>query len=390
MNQEAIGKFIATCRKEVNMTQKELAEKLGVIDKTVSRWENGYNLPDISLFEPLCEILNIDVIELLNAKKMNEKTKEEVNNTVMNIVEISNKKIVDQKKSTTTRSFVYTVFISLIAFVLVWIFVFSKEKGNDKVAVVPQGPLAKYQDAVAVKEKSDGWVCTFVLGGYLHQEGVRSYEYDCYNLKHPELTNFLTDNEIISTDNMYLELYPTTLPRYSHNLEYIGDIIQIAEYFSQKNYASIITIEDLEGLELSKINKEEVFALFNQAIQIEKYETYGNYANINPYENIHISEVMNGYQWQLGYILSHGYISYVDIHLLIDGEYLVDIVENGNATNEQKTLYDTIQKIETYIMENQLFEVDSSLPRIENAELLEKLFESINTLQKENLAQGRY
>ena len=384
MNQEAIGKFIATCRKEVNMTQKELAEGLGVIDKTVSRWENGYNLPDISLFEPLCEILNIDVIELLNAKKMNEKTEEEVKNTVMNIVEISNKKIVDQKRVTTTKGFVYTLIISIISFALVWLFVFSKEKVNERVPVTPQGPLQKYQNVIAVKEKSDGWVCVFEINSYLHQKEGAWYGFDCYNLKYSELPGFYTEGKLVNTSDMDLEFYPSPFPRYIHSFEYIGDILRINEYFSQKEYDRVITIEDLKNLELSKIDKQEVLALFNQVIQTPKPETFGNYANIYIEANIHTSKILDSYQWKLGYILNHGHISYVDINLVIGGEYLVDIVEKGSATDEQKSIYDTIEKIKEYVMENQLFELDSSLPRIENIELLEEIFESINTLQKEN------
>lgn len=70
MDQEKIGKFIAKCRKENKLTQAQLAEKLNVSDKSISRWENGKTMPDISLFEPLCEILNISIIELLKAKKI--------------------------------------------------------------------------------------------------------------------------------------------------------------------------------------------------------------------------------------------------------------------------------------------------------------------------------
>ncbi len=70
MNQDKIGKFIATLRKEQKLTQEELAEKLGVTDKSVSRWENGKNMPDVSLFESLCKELNISVNELLKGEKI--------------------------------------------------------------------------------------------------------------------------------------------------------------------------------------------------------------------------------------------------------------------------------------------------------------------------------
>ncbi len=72
MNQEKIGKFIADTRKDKKMTQTELAEKLGVTDRSVSNWENGKNMPDLSLFKPLCEILDITINELLSGEKLNK------------------------------------------------------------------------------------------------------------------------------------------------------------------------------------------------------------------------------------------------------------------------------------------------------------------------------
>lgn len=70
MDNITIGKFIAQCRKEKNMTQAQLAEKLSVSDKSVSRWENGRTMPDISLYQPLCDILDISVSELLYGRHM--------------------------------------------------------------------------------------------------------------------------------------------------------------------------------------------------------------------------------------------------------------------------------------------------------------------------------
>lgn len=72
MDQEKIGRFIASCRKELNLTQEQVAEKLGVSNKTVSRWENGNGFPDVSLLQPLCELLNISVNELLVGEKIPE------------------------------------------------------------------------------------------------------------------------------------------------------------------------------------------------------------------------------------------------------------------------------------------------------------------------------
>lgn len=78
MNQEKIGLFIAKCRREKNMTQEDLAEKLGVSNKSISRWENGKTMMDISLFEPLCNELDISIIELLNGERVNDKKKDKL------------------------------------------------------------------------------------------------------------------------------------------------------------------------------------------------------------------------------------------------------------------------------------------------------------------------
>lgn len=70
MDQVKIGKFIAQTRKEKGLTQRELADKLFISDKTVSKWECGNGLPEISLMMPLCEILGITVNELLTGKRL--------------------------------------------------------------------------------------------------------------------------------------------------------------------------------------------------------------------------------------------------------------------------------------------------------------------------------
>ena len=71
MNQEKIGKFIATCRKDLNLTQEGLAEKLGITKNAVSKWERGLSFPDVSLYKRICKELNISIEELINGEKDN-------------------------------------------------------------------------------------------------------------------------------------------------------------------------------------------------------------------------------------------------------------------------------------------------------------------------------
>jgi len=72
MDQQAIGRFISCCRNEKGLTQAQLAEMLGVSDKSISRWENGKTMPDISLYEPLCNALDVKISELLYARRMTD------------------------------------------------------------------------------------------------------------------------------------------------------------------------------------------------------------------------------------------------------------------------------------------------------------------------------
>lgn len=69
MNQIAIGNFIGKKRKELNLTQAQLAEKLGVSNKTVSKWENGKCMPDYGIIQPLCAELGISVSELMDGEE---------------------------------------------------------------------------------------------------------------------------------------------------------------------------------------------------------------------------------------------------------------------------------------------------------------------------------
>ena len=72
MDQVKTGRFIAARRRSLGLTQRELAEKLSVSDKTVSKWECGNGLPEVSLMLPLCELLGINVNELLTGEMLDD------------------------------------------------------------------------------------------------------------------------------------------------------------------------------------------------------------------------------------------------------------------------------------------------------------------------------
>ena len=90
MNQEKIGKFIAICRKEQNFTQEQLAEQLGVSNKSISRWETGNSMPDYSILSDLCKKLNISINELFSCERLtNNKYKEKADENLLTALENS-------------------------------------------------------------------------------------------------------------------------------------------------------------------------------------------------------------------------------------------------------------------------------------------------------------
>ena len=97
MNQEKIGKFIAKVRKEKNITQQELANKLNITDRAISHWENGRSMPDAGIMLELCKLLDINVNELLSAKKIiKESYNEQAEENLLEMrreIESKNKKI---------------------------------------------------------------------------------------------------------------------------------------------------------------------------------------------------------------------------------------------------------------------------------------------------------
>lgn len=83
MDNKKTGIFIAERRKELGYNQKELAEKLNITDKAVSKWETGRSVPDVSLLMPLAEILDTSVIEILNGEKISEEKLTDVSDKII-------------------------------------------------------------------------------------------------------------------------------------------------------------------------------------------------------------------------------------------------------------------------------------------------------------------
>ena len=90
MDQQKIGQFLRECRKEKGITQEQLAEMLSVTNRSVSRWENGSNLPDLDILIEMADYYDVELRELLDGERKSEKMNKELEETVLKVAEYSN------------------------------------------------------------------------------------------------------------------------------------------------------------------------------------------------------------------------------------------------------------------------------------------------------------
>ena len=114
MNQVKIGKFIADKRKEKKLTQQQLAEKLGVSDRAISNWDNGKNMPDISLFPIISKELDVTVNDLMSGEKVDKKEYQE--KFEENIIYTIDKTV--KKENKFLKIILWTIFSFIFLFVM--------------------------------------------------------------------------------------------------------------------------------------------------------------------------------------------------------------------------------------------------------------------------------
>lgn len=119
MEQKKIGLFLKKLRNENNLTQEILAEKLNVSSRTVSRWETGSNMPDISMLVELSEFYQIRIPEIIDGERKSEKMNQETRDTAVKIAEYSNNKgKIEKRKLISYLLGIFGVFIIISAFAI--------------------------------------------------------------------------------------------------------------------------------------------------------------------------------------------------------------------------------------------------------------------------------
>jgi len=157
MDPKRTGQVISTARKNNNMTQKDLADKLFVTDKAVSKWERGICFPDISVLIPLTEVLNINLYDLLRGE--NKMNKKEVEETLKNTIDYSNKEIKKNKKRTLKISIILIILIIIVSSIVNVSISKNKEEkllkqivANDKMPKITE--YVDYKTSIKAKKKT--------------------------------------------------------------------------------------------------------------------------------------------------------------------------------------------------------------------------------------------
>lgn len=114
MNQESIGKFMAALRKEKNLTQEQFAELLGVSNRTISRWETGRCMPDLSLLQIISDNLGVSVSELLNGRRMSEEEMVVLRDSINAVLELS-----EREKNMKKRKINVYIISGIFCFIIV-------------------------------------------------------------------------------------------------------------------------------------------------------------------------------------------------------------------------------------------------------------------------------
>ena len=121
MDQVKIGKFIADLRKEKGLTQRELAETMGVSDKTISKWECGNGMPEMSMLMPLCRVLGINVNELLSGERLSEDSySRKAEENIMNLIQEKEERNRQSKRQVIGAVFTILLPVFVVLLAIVW------------------------------------------------------------------------------------------------------------------------------------------------------------------------------------------------------------------------------------------------------------------------------
>ena len=263
MNQEKIGNFISENRKKLNMTQEQLAEKMNVSKNAVSKWERGLNLPDASIMEDLCKILNITLNELFKGEYKNL----EIRN-LYKIYETKNEKIVAVDNA--TYKFESGCFYAIMGHSgsgkSTWLNILGTlDKQTSGEYLINGENISNYDDVVlsAIRMRGIG----FIFQNYSLDPNLKSFE----NVMLPMYINNAIKNENRKARAIKLLEYVNLDDRINHYPKELsgGEQQRVAIARALANDPKVIIADEPTG-NLDETNEEIIFSILKKLSQMDK------------------------------------------------------------------------------------------------------------------------
>ena len=302
MNTCEFGKFLCQLRKEKGLTQLQLAEKLNVTDKAVSRWETGKNYPDIEMFEGLAAVLDVSISELLEGKRIEKG----------NLLGVSEEHIVKQIKTNKKSIKKYRIIICIVVIVAVVSACISMRENGVFDGVIYNKIDCYSNDVLTIMNNIDGYISQ-------RPESKGEFIIDCgfFFIEHDKTTNdiFYLSGTCENGRGFYVNtLYDEKNPENSNCF--------IGEFRENQKCADGIPFNDLKHI----VSQLDLFSFSyheKYEIRIDDVYTYNN-KNLNP----------NDYQKSIEkFIFENGVLQKYTQDILT-GKYLlitVQGIDNGNG-----------------------------------------------------------
>ena len=265
MNTQAFGRFISELRKEKGMTQLQLAEKLNVTDKAVSRWETGKNFPDIEIFEDLSKVLEVSVSELLEGKRIE---KEE-------LIIVSEENVVKQIKKNKKHKKIYSVIISVVTvFAIIFGYLALENSGLFDGVIYYKIPCYS-NDVLTIMNTVDGYISqdSDAQGEFIINNGFFFLEGDKTTRDIFYLSGTCENGRSFYINTHYYEETP------EKNYSFIGEFRENSEraegmpFKDLKQVVAQLDLSSLPDFEKYEINTEGIVTYDNRDLEINEYQS---------------------------------------------------------------------------------------------------------------------
>lgn len=301
MNTEKIGNFIKEKRKEKNLTQKELAIKLNITDRAVSKWERGLGCPDVSLLENLSKVLDVSIVEILNGEDLKEEIKNKHIINSINYSKESYKLKIKSNLNVILTSIIFFVSSLLIVFNINNYYKLNKKYKIDDYSVINKDKYDKYYNIIINNQ-----------GKYTNEE-------------YKKIINYVKDSKE-RIDKLYNDYYDkkyyTMKDYYKFKEKYYNDIFMYHKIRQNNNSLYYI---------LLKYNNNE--KIFSNMIKYEKLFDI----NYNTFNSI-LKQIDDSYKYDISNkpfdIIQSRIISYINWYCINEEGLFKDIIEVGGLNEK--------------------------------------------------------